>query len=41
MGKYKKALKHMEEALAKAPTPFNQTNVKNHIEKLKKGEDIN
>jgi tetratricopeptide (TPR) repeat protein len=41
MGKYKKALKHMEDALAKAPTEFNKNNVKGHIEKLKKGEDIN
>ena len=41
MGNYKKALKMLEIALEKAPTPFNQTNVKNNIEKLKKGEDIN
>ena len=41
MGKYKKALKYMEEALVKAPTEFNQNNVKGHIEKLKRGEDIN
>lgn len=41
LGKYKKALKHMELAYNNAPQEFNKNNVKGHIDKLKKGEDIN
>lgn len=40
-GKYKKALKHAEKALKKAPDKLNQNSLTSAIEKLKKNEDIN
>ena len=40
-GDYKKALKHAELALAKAPDDLNRTNLKSLIERLKNNQDIN
>lgn len=40
-GNYKKAIKHAELALAKAPNDLNRNNLKSMIEQLKNNQDIN